>query len=137
PIANKGDIKWYHFKVPLKSPQAVVGNIEDFKSIRFARMYLRNFTDSIILRFARLDLVRSEWRKYENSLLPPGEVVNPNTGTSFDVSTVNIEENGQRDPVNYVLPPGIQRETDISTTNLAQLNEQSLTLKVCDLQDGD
>jgi cell surface protein SprA len=137
PISNKPAIKWYHFKIPLKSHDAIVGNIEDFKSIRFARMFLTHFTDSVILRFARLDLVRSEWRKYESSLLAPGEVVAPNTGTTFDVSTVNIEENGQRAPVNYVLPPGIERETDISTTNLAELNEQSLTLKVCDLEDGD
>jgi cell surface protein SprA len=137
PVSNQTAIKWYHFKIPLKSPQSVIGNIEDFKSIRFARMFLSHFTDSIILRFARLDLVRSEWRKYESSLLPPGEVIGPNTSTLFDVSTVNIEENGQREPVNYVLPPGIERETDISTTNLAELNEQSLTLKVCDLEDGD
>lgn len=137
PVSGQTEIKWYHFKVPLKSPEAIVGNIEDFKSIRFARMYLRNFSDSVVLRFARLDLVRSEWRKYENSLLAPGEIVNPSTGTLFDVSTVNIEENGQRTPVNYVLPPGIERETDISTTNLAELNEQSLSLKVCDLEDGD
>src|SRR5258706_13235337 len=136
-VSKKAANKWYHFKVPLKSPESTFGNIEDFKSIRFARMYLRDFSDSILLRFARLDLVRSEWRKYENSLLAPGESVNPNTGTMFDVSTVNIEENGQRSPVNYVLPPGIARETDISTTNLAQLNEQSLSLKVCDLEDGD
>src|SRR5262249_19134138 len=55
PVSNQTQIKWYHFKIPLKDPQAIVGNIEDFKSIRFARIYLRNFQDSIILRFARMD----------------------------------------------------------------------------------
>ena len=52
---------------------------------------------SIVLRFARLELVRSEWRKYENSLLAPGEYGDPGESlTSFNVAAVNIEENGSR-----------------------------------------
>ena len=136
-VPNKGVINWYHFKVPLSDPQRVVGDIQDFKSIRFMRIFLKNFADPIICRFGRLDLIRSEWRKYQYSLLTPGEFIDVFSGTSFDVSTVNIEENGQRSPINYVLPPGIERETDIGTTNLAQLNEQSLSFKVCGLKDGD
>ncbi|MBK5285300.1 MAG: cell surface protein SprA, partial [Bacteroidia bacterium] len=136
-VANKGDIKWYHFKVPLADAQQVVGNIQDFKSIRFMRMFLKNFSDPVICRFGRLDLIRSEWRKYDYSLLAPGETIGVCSGTSFDVSAVSIEENGQRSPINYVLPPGIDRESDISTTNLAELNEQSLSMKVCGLCNGD
>ena len=56
---------------------------------------------------------------------------------SFDISVVNIEENGSRLPINYVLPPGIERETIIGATSLQQQNEQSMVLKVIDLEDGD
>ncbi|HRZ77732.1 MAG TPA: cell surface protein SprA, partial [Bacteroidales bacterium] len=57
--------------------------------------------------------------------------------TSFDISTVSIEENGERVPVPYVLPPEIEREINLGTTNLQRLNEQSMVVKVCNLQDGD
>ena len=72
-------------------------------------------------------------------MIEPGEYIpndDPNE-TIFDVSAVNIEENGNRSPINYVLPPGIEQEIDNTTTTLRQQNEQSLVLKVCDLEDGD
>jgi cell surface protein SprA len=50
---------------------------------------------------------------------------------------VNIEENSERVPVPYVVPPGIEREINMGATNLQQMNEQSLDLKVCNLLDGD
>ncbi|HRQ86112.1 MAG TPA: cell surface protein SprA, partial [Flavobacteriales bacterium] len=46
-------------------------------------------------------------------------------------------ENGNRIPINYVLPPGINQETDIASANLRSLNEQSLELSTCGLRDGD
>ena len=57
--------------------------------------------------------------------------------TTFDVSIVNIEENGERWPVPYVLPPGIEQELDNTTTYVRRQNEQSLVLKACGLNDGD
>ena len=133
------NIKWYQFRVPVYQPDAVIGGINDFKSIRFLRLALTNFQDPIICRFATFDLVRGEWRRYNYSLIEPGEYIpndDPNE-TIFDVSAVNIEENGNRSPINYVLPPGIEQEVDNTTTTLRQQNEQSLVLKVCDLEDGD
>lgn len=132
-------VTWYQFKIPVQSPDKIVGNIRDFKSIRFMRVFLKNFTQPVFCRFATLELVRTEWRKYRFSLLYPGEYI-PNDDqnlTSFDISTVNIEENGKRTPIPYVLPPDIEREKNLGSTNLSQLNEQSLALKVCNLQDGD
>jgi cell surface protein SprA len=132
-------VKWYQFKIPVRSPDQVVGNIQDFKSIRFMRVFFKNFDEEVTCRFATMKLVRSTWRKYNYSLLSPGEYI-PNddqNGTSFDVSSVNIEENGERDPVPYVIPPGIEREINLGTTNLQRLNEQAISLKVCDLIDGD
>lgn len=141
PLANgkTGSVRWYQFKIPVKSPDKVVGNIQDFKSIRFMRMFFREFEEPIICRFATFEMVRGEWRKYEYDLLSPGEYI-PNDNqalTSFDISTVSIEENGERVPIPYVLPPQIEREINIATTNLQALNEQAMVLKVCDLQDGD
>ncbi len=132
-------IKWYQFRVPVYKPDNVIGNIRDFKSIRFMRLAFTNFQQPIICRFATLELVRGEWRRYNFSLAEPGEYIPlDNQGeTSFDVSAVNIEENGNRSPINYVLPPGIEQEVDNTTTSLRQQNEQSLVLKVCDLKDGD
>lgn len=133
-------VKWYQFKVPIYEWENQVGGITDFKSIRFIRMFLKGFEDSVILRFAKLDLVRGEWRKYQQSLAQAGEYGSGNsdaTNTGFDVSAVNIEENGKKSPINYVLPPGIDRVIDPTNPQLRQLNEQSMLLKVINLEDGD
>ena len=132
-------IKWYQFRVPVYQPDNVIGGIRDFKSIRFMRLALTNFYQPIICRFATFDLVRGEWRRYNFSLTELGEYIpgDDDEETTFDVSAVNIEENGDRNPINYVLPPGIEQEVDNTTTSLRQQNEQSLVLKVCNLKDGD
>lgn len=132
-------VKWYQFRIPITEFERRVGQIQDFNSIRFMRMYLKNFSEEAILRFATLSLVRNEWRKYGNELLDPGDYIPDNgvNSTSFDVSSVNIEENGKRQPVPYVLPPDIEREINYASVNNQQLNEQSIVLKVCDLLDGD
>ncbi|MEI7597100.1 MAG: cell surface protein SprA [Bacteroidota bacterium] len=136
---NNSSVKWYQFKVPINSPEKRIGSISDFKSIRFMRIFLKNFQDTVVLRFATMELVRSEWRKYNTSLMQPGEYIpNDNLGdTQFEVSAVNIEENGKRTPIPYTLPPQIEREIAFGTTSLTRMNEQSLVLKTCRLQDGD
>ena len=139
PNGQVGDVKWYQFKIPIRDPQKIVGGIQDFQSIRFLRMFMKGFERPMVLRFATLELVRGEWRRYRYDLLSPGEYI-PNdiqSETSFDISSVSIEENGTRVPIPYVLPPGIDRELNLGTTNLQQLNEQSMVLKVCNLIDGD
>jgi len=138
---NTIDVQWYQFKIPIKNPERVVGTIQDFKSIRFIRMVLHDFEESVICRFAKFGLVRSEWRKFEcteNNCLELMEELEDDDfdKTTFDVSVVNIEENGSRTPIKYVLPPEIAQEQDISDPGLRALNEQSLSLKVCDLEDG-
>ena len=132
-------IKWYQFRVPIYQPDNVIGNIRDFKSIRFMRLALTDFNEPIVCRFATFELVRGEWRRYNFDLAEAGEYIPNDEGgtTTFDVSAVNIEENGNREPIKYVLPPGIEQEVDNTTTTYRQQNEQSLVLKVCDLQDGD
>ncbi len=133
------NVKWYQFKIPVKDPDQVIGDIYDFKSIRFIRILMREFSEPIVLRFATLELARSQWRKYENALLYPGEYIpgDEQNGTSFDISAVNIEENGSREPIPYVLPPSIEREVGWGSNTMYEMNEQALVLKTCNLIDGD
>ena len=125
---------WYQFTIPLASYQAKVGSIQDFSTIRFMRMFLNGFTDRIHLRFASLELVRGEWRNYKYNLNMRGE--QPANG-SISINTVNIEENASREPVNYVLPPGVSRIIDSGQSQITQLNEQSMQLTIDNLDAGD
>ena len=124
-------VKWYQFRVPLNQYSGKEGSISDFTSIRFMRMFLTNFQQPIVLRFGSLDLMRGEWRIY-NQALSTGS----NSGT-LEVSAVNIEENNNKQPVNYVLPPGISRVTDPSQPQLTEANEQSLSMVVKNLSPGE
>ncbi len=136
---QKTDCKWYQFRIPVREPSRKVGTINGYQSIRFMRTFLRGFEQPVILRFATLELVSAEWRKYDDNLLSNG-AYNPSIhdeNTTFTVGTVNIEENGKRSPVPYVLPPGIDRELMYSTTSATQQNEQAMSLKVANLGDGD
>ena len=122
-------VNWYQFRVPLVDYERKEGPISDFTSIRFMRMFMSGFQKPIVLRFGSLNLVRGEWRIYKQSLGTGGA----ENGT-FDVSAVNIEENNDKKPVNYVLPPGISRVTDPSQPQLVESNEQALQMIVNDMQ---
>ena len=139
-------VKWYQFKIPLRGDSAMmkkVGNIRNFKSIRFARIYMTNFSQETHLRFATLDLVRGEWRSYTKGLYQniannQYNITNPYTSSgTMDVEAVNIEENSNRVPVNYVLPPGISRQTDPGQAQLIAQNEQSMVFRVHELPQKD
>ena len=124
-------VNWYQFRIPLTEYERKVGSISDFTSVRFMRMFMTGFQKPIVLRFGSLDLVRGEWRIYKQSLGTGAE------GGSLEVSAVNIEENNDKTPVNYVLPPGISRVTDPSQPQLVENNEQSLNMVVKNLQNGE
>lgn len=127
-------VEWYQFKIPLSDFERVVGSIKDFSTIRFARIFMTGFKQVTHLRFATLELVRGEWRPYDFNLNTRGDA--PAEG-QLDISVVNIEENASREPVNYVLPPGVTRISDPGQSQIVQLNEQSMSLKVTGLQAGD
>lgn len=131
--------RYIQYKIPVKEPSSIINGISDFRSIRFMRMFLKDFDeDEMVIRFAKLELVRGEWRKYAKSLESPGEaVITDPASTIFNISALNFEENAERIPVNYKLPPGIQRELDPTQIQTRQMNEQSMTLEVCGLKDGD
>lgn len=136
-------VTWYQFRIPITDYTSKVGNIEDFKAIRFVRMFMTNFADTAVLRFASLQFERGEWRNYntENSttkvIADPALINPPLDGSTLDVSTVNIEENGTRTPIPYVVPPGITRQRDYNNLRTdTRLNEQSLSVTVTNLRDG-
>ena len=128
-------VKWYQFKIPVRNPDEVFGSISDFKSIRFMRMFMRKFSQPTVLRFATLDLVRADWRKYTKDV--DGKISTSSPDSQFEISAVNIEENASRQPIHYVLPPGIERVIDPANPQLRQLNEQSLVLRAIHLEEGD
>jgi cell surface protein SprA len=131
---------WYLFRVPIRNFSRKVGNIPDFKSIRFARMYLTDFEDSVVLRLARLDLVRNQWRQFIYNIDTTGSytpINNAGTNTSFNTLAVNLEENSSRQPVNYIMPPNVERVQLLSNNGVnLQQNEQALSLRVNNLQTG-
>ena len=131
---NRYQTTWYQFKIPLRQPDKVVGNINDFSTIRFARMFMTGFKAVTHLRFATMELVRGEWRDYRFNLNNRDD--SPAEG-ELDLSIVNIEENSGRTPVNYVLPPGVTRIQDPGQAQATLLNEQAMSMKVTGLQPGD
>lgn len=139
PNGTTTSCKWYQFRIPVREYDQLIGKLNGFQSIRFMRMFLNDFEEPVFLRFASLELVYATWRKYTEDLLQPGDyTTGTGANTSFSISTVNIEENGSRYPVPYVLPPGIEREQWYSTSSTStQLNEQALSLDITDLASGD
>ncbi|MBR1480757.1 MAG: cell surface protein SprA [Paludibacteraceae bacterium] len=132
------EVVWYQFKIPLRGDSATVnrvGSIRNFKSIRFMRMYLTGADKDIHLRMATLNLVRGEWRNYTKDLAPIGTTVN--TSATMNVRSVNIEENSSRTPVNYVLPPGVTRQTDPGQAQLIAQNESAMSLGIMNLSPKD
>ena len=138
PNGKKLTARWIQFKIPVFSPDKTVGPISDFRSIRFARMFVKGFDEPIVLRFAKLELVRSEWRRYTKDIDQGGDRLNNDQpdNTLFEVNAVNIEQNGDRQPVPYMVPPGIDRQVVFGTTSSQQANEQSLSMRVGNLKDG-
>ena len=127
---TKSTVTWYQFRIPIDEFESRQGNINDFSSIRFMRMFLTGFKKPIVLRFGTLDLVRGMWRTYDQQL-------GAANGGTLEASAVNLEENAEKMPVNYVMPPGIKREQDPSQPQLVEANEQALSLVVKDMSSGE
>ncbi|MCX2681802.1 cell surface protein SprA [Galbibacter sp. EGI 63066] len=130
-------VRWIQFKVPVSEFDEAIGGITDIRSISFMRMFMTGFSEPTVLRFGTLDLVRGDWRNYSRSLQPEDDP-DPNDDDTFvDVNTVNIQENEQREPIPYRLPPGVVREQLNNNNTIVRQNEQSLSFAVCDLEPED
>lgn len=141
PNGEQAPYRWIQFKIPVAEFDQRVGNINDFRSVRFIRMFLTGFDEPMVLRFGRLELVRNQWRRYQFSLLNPGEYIPDDAAseTDFNISAVGLEENSEREPIPYSLPPNAIRESIVAGPGTAAFlqNEQALSMQVCALADGD
>lgn len=136
---NGKEYIWYRFKIPLDDikHRMSVGGIEDFRSMRFIRVFWKGFDERTTFRFATFELGRNQWRRFKQSLAGCGnDIVTPKP-IPFDVNAVNIEENSARQPFNYTIPYGIQREQSVGAFPDILQNEQSLAMTVCDLRGCD
>lgn len=127
---TRSTVTWYQFRIPVEAFESRQGNISDFSSIRFMRMFLTGFKKPVVLRFGTLDLVSGKWRTYDQQL-------GAASGGTLEAGAVSLEENAEKTPVNYVLPPGIKREQDPNQPQLVEANEQALSLVVKDLTAGE
>ena len=135
-IMPNGDdvtVRWYQFRIPVQGEHAKpIGGITDLRSIRFTRMYLKEFTQPTVFRFGTLDLVRSDWRRYTQSLEFDND--NPDDdGTDFSVGVIGTIENEG----SYERPPGIEPEELFNNNTVVRQNEQSLVVKACNLEPED
>lgn len=147
-ISDKRDVKvklrngkmesvtWYCFRIPIHEYERAIGGIRDFSSIRFMRIFLTNFQENTHIRFGTLELMSSQWRNYEQPIASATNKT-PTISGRLTTSSVNIEENGDRQPVNYVVPPGVTRILDPMQTQLIQDNEQAMSIKVIDMASGE
>ncbi|MDP5140361.1 MAG: cell surface protein SprA, partial [Spirosomaceae bacterium] len=139
---------WYLFRVPLRQFTGRTGDINGFKSIRFMRMLMTDWEQPVVCRFGTLQLVSNLYRifPYELSNVGLAEIPEP-YDAKFKVATVSIEENGCDEQGNcnvkegrtpYVVPPGFIRDRDFTVIGaIQQFNEQSISLGVENLRDGD
>ncbi len=134
PNGSTTNARWIQFKIPINQPNNIIGGISDFRSISFMRMFMTKFSDQMTVRFGSLDLVRGDWIKY-NLTLDPNDTDPTDDNTDYDSFAVNIQENGSRSPINYVLPPGVTLEQLYNNNTLIPQNEQSLSIRVGTLTD--
>lgn len=132
-------MRWYYYRIPIDEFSHKVGNISE-RNIQSLRLVMTGFQDTVTLRMTEFNLVRNNWREYEQIILENGPYL-PNdniSGSFFNLTSINIEENSGRLPISYNIPEGIQREnlpSGIGGQNIQQ-NEQSMVLQVGNLQDG-
>ncbi|EDP72451.1 hypothetical protein FBALC1_15157 [Flavobacteriales bacterium ALC-1] len=131
PNGDQRDVTWYQYRLPINEPTNAIGGITDIRSIRFARLYLREFTENTVLRFATLDLVRSDWRRYTLDL--DNDPTNNSADAEFNVGIIGVQENDG----DYVIPPGVRREELNNNNTVVRQNEQSLVLQACELEPED
>jgi cell surface protein SprA len=135
---SQGNETWYQFRIPITAYQSKVGNLPDFSSIRFMRMFLTGFADTVVVRFGELQLTRNSWRNFQYVIDSSGNYSPITTAASFNVGVVNIINDDQRTPFPYRTPTDIQRQQTQSANGVVLLqNEQSMQLQVCGLTQGD
>lgn len=131
---QSSEVTWYQFRIPITSYSRQIGGIQDWRNIRFMRLFLRGFEQTTQLRFGALRLMRGDWRIWTESLTEDTAIID--TGGSLSIGSVNLEEHSDRQPINYVLPPTSDRTRDQDAAQSRQRNEQALAIKAHKLGTG-
>ncbi|MBV6479847.1 MAG: hypothetical protein HGGPFJEG_02651 [Ignavibacteria bacterium] len=121
-IVGQGLNGWRQYKIPLSQFTEKYGNAV-FTNIQFARLWITGVSDSVRLTMYDMNLTGNQWVK------------NNKTDTTYNITTVNLEENSTfySSPV----PGDILRQTVRGQNNVNTLsNEQSLSLVVSNLTNG-
>ena len=127
------EVRWYLFRIPLEGSLAKsVGGISDLRSVRFTRLYLKEFSEPTVFRFGTLDLVRSDWRRYTQTLQTDKDDPSDDA-TEFSVGVIGTLDNEG----SYEMPPGIESEQLFNNNTVVEQNEQSLVVNVCGLESQD
>lgn len=125
--------RWVQFKVPLNTDSEYsVGGIADLRSVRFMRMFMSGFNQHVVMRFGTLDLVRGDYRKYNQAVVPDGSDPETTPGTTLKSESVSQESTSD-----YVSPPGVRREELVNNNQKVREDEQSLDLTIKNLQPND
>lgn len=133
---------WYLFRVPVSEYDSNAGAASDdiLSSARYMRMIVKGFNTRATLRFASLDMVRSDWVKYAKNIYPNTSASDEGEATedtsNFSIGSVNIEESGTASPP-YMVPPGISREQIQTSTGLQSQDEASMVLNINSLDADD
>ncbi len=129
--AQNPNPRWFLFRIPV-SRGTPIGGITDLRSARFVRMFLKDFREPTVFRFGTLDLIRSDWRRFTQSLradnTPPDNIATP-----FSVGVIGTIQNSG----SYATPPGIEPEQLFNNNTVIDQEEQSLLLNVCNLESED
>ncbi len=129
--------RWVRFKVPIYEPSNLnePNAPSDFRSIRFMRMVVTGFDQPVLLRFASIDLVRGDYRRYIQMGNPDN---NPTSGLNvFDDNDVVVTSVSAEETAGYVTPPGVFREQLINNNTTIREDERSLALTVNELKGED
>jgi Motility related/secretion protein len=117
-----GNPQWHQYKIPLSEFTKSYGTAT-FTDIRFARMWITGISDSVRLTMYDINLTGNQWVKQNK------------TDTTYNITTVSIEENPQiySSPV----PGDVLRQTIRGQNNIdTKSNEQSLSMEVFNLTNG-
>ncbi len=126
-------VRWVQFKIPLRTEsEYAVNGIADLRSVRFMRMFLSGFQDDVVVRLGALNLVRGDYRRYNQAIVPNGSDPDNTPGTTLEVTAVSEEQTSD-----YVTPPGVVREELVNNNQTIREDEQSLALTVKGLDPND
>ncbi len=137
---QKGKNKWFLFRIPVNAYDTDAGTHDNsvLNNVRYARLLMTGFDQTSTIRLASLDLIRSDWRRYTNTIFSqnvPANLEGTATAaqaTDLEIGSVNLEENAANQPP-YVLPPGIDRQVLSGNAGAQRQNEYSLYLKAKNL----